>query len=278
VRTEPYELGVSTSLFAWDVQPPMPFPESVAILAEFGIHHVELWCNESPAHLDCGDQAQLAAARDALRHHDVRLHSAHIRHHPAERYGLALLDKTARGWAVDEATRQIEAMVYLGGEVAVLHPGSFPRSDVKARIEACCDAMAKILARFDGAPVRFALENQNRGEFCHDPDELLALVSAINSPRVGVCLDTSHANLYGNVLDFVRKCGEQIFAWHISDNDGRSDQHRVPFKGTIPWPAVMDAAEACGYRGVLMVELAGAMEPRKILSELVRVKTDLNCA
>ena len=42
----------------------------------------------------------------------------------------------------------------------------------------------------------------------------------------------------------------------MHDNRGRTDDHLVPFEGTIDWPAALTAVQKVGYEGPLMFEIA----------------------
>ena len=37
-------------------------------------------------------------------------------------------------------------------------------------------------------------------------------------------------------LDWLDKLKGRLSSIHLHDNDGRSDQHRIPFTGTVDWP------------------------------------------
>ena len=50
---------------------------------------------------------------------------------------------------------------------------------------------------------------------------------------VGICLDFGHAHLDGDIVDAVEMVSEHLIANHVHDNGGRTDDHLVPFEGTI---------------------------------------------
>ncbi len=80
-----------------------------------------------------------------------------------------------------------------------------------------------------------------------------------------VCIDTGHCNeaaYYSQVTpaEFIRRVGaaiggHKISVLHLHDNDGRSDQHKMPFSGSIDWKDTLDALDEVGYRGVYNLEL-----------------------
>jgi sugar phosphate isomerase/epimerase len=48
---------------------------------------------------------------------------------------------------------------------------------------------------------------------------------------------------------------EHLIATHVHDNHGRSDDHLMPFDGTIDWPASLTAVQKIGYDGTLLFEV-----------------------
>lgn len=51
---------------------------------------------------------------------------------------------------------------------------------------------------------------------------------------LGFCFDTGHANLIGiDMEDFITTLGHRLKVLHIHDNDGRRDQHQIPFTFTM---------------------------------------------
>ena len=75
-----------------------------------------------------------------------------------------------------------------------------------------------------------------------------------------VCVDTGHSNkamLFGNPnpADVIRRIGADIQVLHLNDNDGLTDQHKLPMSGNIDWNDVLDALDEVGYTGVYNMEL-----------------------
>ena len=42
-----------------------------------------------------------------------------------------------------------------------------------------------------------------------------------------------------NSLDQLERLKDRLIALHIHDNDGSSDQHKIPFTGSVDWPRFM---------------------------------------
>jgi sugar phosphate isomerase/epimerase len=94
-------------------------------------------------------------------------------------------------------------------------------------------------------------------------------------PDLGVCLDFGHAHLAGDLLDAIETLSGHVLTTHVHDNRGRTDDHLLPFEGTIAWDAALMALQKIGYEGVLMFELAAAAEPRLALERAEQVRERL---
>jgi sugar phosphate isomerase/epimerase len=97
------------------------------------------------------------------------------------------------------------------------------------------------------------------------------LEDELDLERLGLCLDTGHANILGDVSEAVEIAGGYVIATHLHDNDGRADAHQVPFTGGIDWPTVLMAFRKVGYEGTWIFELVGA-EPRVVLERAARAR------
>lgn len=87
------------------------------------------------------------------------------------------------------------------------------------------------------------------------PKFLAEEVSKIDSPYLGICLDTGHAAINGvEIGEAVRDCGKYLRCLHTHDNNGRDDQHLLPYHGEIDWDSFTDALAEIGYDGSLSFE------------------------
>jgi len=103
-------------------------------------------------------------------------------------------------------------------------------------------------------------EKENRdpkrfGAFIYDINEL---IDSIDSDALGICFDTSHANVTGlDMYNAISECGKRLMATHISDNDGSSDQHKTFFGGNIDWAKVIKGMMDIGYNNAFNLEIPG---------------------
>ena len=85
----------------------------------------------------------------------------------------------------------------------------------------------------------------------------------LESPRTGICLDFGHAFLMGDVADTIETVAEHLVTTHVHDNDGKKDDHLVPFDGRINWDIALMTMQKVGYDGTYLMELANPARRRR---------------
>ena len=106
-------------------------------------------------------------------------------------------------------------------------------------------------ARVNGARIR---------DFFADPIEFKYQYDRLNTRYKTICVDTGHTHEAESFWvpppeDMIRILGKDISILHLHDNSGHWDDHLLPGMGNIKWPAVFDALDDIGYRGVYNFEL-----------------------
>lgn len=108
----------------------------------------------------------------------------------------------------------------------------------------------KILLEAEKYKIKIALENTRQDEF------LEKILDNFSSPWLGVCYDSSHANLFSkNITYLLDKYSDRLMAIHLSDNDGQEDRHWLPQKGEIDWNNMMMKLKEIKYKGNLSFEV-----------------------
>ena len=80
-------------------------------------------------------------------------------------------------------------------------------------------------------------------------------VLEINHPNLGMCLDTGHANVFGDDCgEMVRMIAPVLKTLHVHDNLGDKDAHLLPFDGTVNWESFTAALREVGFSGVMSME------------------------
>lgn len=107
--------------------------------------------------------------------------------------------------------------------------------------------------------LRICLENLG-GHFA-SLESLLEVIRRVNSPALGICLDTGHLHIHVRDMtqeQFILGAGAYLHALHIADNDTSGDQHLMPFgRGTVDWSSVMRGLNAIGYEDCFNYEIPG---------------------
>ena len=93
--------------------------------------------------------------------------------------------------------------------------------------------------------------------------ELLDFVEFVDHPLVHACWDTGHANCEGSQYDDIMTLGKHLFAIHYNDNHGKSDEHLLPFMGTLNHDEVIHALVESKYNGYFTLECCSPIIPAK---------------
>jgi D-psicose/D-tagatose/L-ribulose 3-epimerase len=103
--------------------------------------------------------------------------------------------------------------------------------------------------------VTLCIEPLNRFEtyFLNTAADAVALMEAVNHPKVGILFDTFHANIEEkDVGAALRLCGKHLKHIHACEND-----RGAPGSGNVGWPGVFSAIKDIGYDGWVTIESFG---------------------
>jgi len=96
------------------------------------------------------------------------------------------------------------------------------------------------------------------GEIVSNTDALLRLMDAVGSDNFGAVLDTGHQHAQKEILPLsVEKLGGRIQYLHVSDNDGRTNEHLALGRGTVDWDGVFLALKKHAFSGYVAVDVGG---------------------
>ncbi len=179
-------------------------------------------------------------------------------HAPYADTNLAADDDLIREWIL----KRIRASIRFGSELeaacVVVHPGWTTATDrfMRGRAwELNLRSLRWLLRYAEEYGVDLLIENV--------PDSMPYLMVSVEDFELfyeemeyvmGMALDVAHANLRGEVAEFMRRFGDRVRHVHVSDNDGESDQHLPIGDGGIDWERVMDGLRGNGFSGWVVVE------------------------
>jgi len=273
-----HRFGVSTHLF----HETRLGREELADIAGHGFEAVEVFATR--AHFDYHDARAVAQLAEWLSDLQLAFHSMHAPIVDAIRggkwvgaYSIAAGDETRRKAAVAEIAATLKVAAAVPYRYLVVHLGipdgqSAPPTDNQP--DAARRSVEEIVALASEVNVRVALEVM--------PNKLSSATSICNLIEeqldgldVGICLDYGHANLMGDLGDEIETVSGHLWTTHVHDNDGRQDDHRVPFAGRIDWHAAIMETQKIGYDDVLMFEVADTGDPIEVLKRAVKARERL---
>jgi hydroxypyruvate isomerase len=129
------------------------------------------------------------------------------------------------------------------------------------------DTLCRVADMAEEEGVVFTLENLNLpvdhpGVPFGRAEDTLALVSAIDHPRLRLNLDLYHAQIgEGNLIELCRKCLPWIGEIQVADVPGRCE----PGTGEINYQGIAKALHAMNYRGPVGMEAFAAGDPEAAL-------------
>ena len=273
-----HRFGVSTHLF----HESRLTREHLADIAGHGFEAVEVFATR--AHFDYHDPAAAAQLAEWLSDLQLSFHSMHAPIVDAMRggkwvggYSIASGDENRRKAALAEIAAALKVAATVPFTYLVVHLGipdgqSAPANDNQP--DAARRSVDEIVGLAGAANVRVALEVMpnklsSAASICHLIEEQL------DGLDVGICLDYGHAHLMGDLGDAIETVSGHLWTTHVHDNDGRQDDHRVPFAGRIDWDAAIMETQKIGYDDVLMFEVADTGDPIEVLKRAVKARERL---
>ena len=178
---------------------------------------------------DPADSARAYAALEANRFGKLVAHGAYT-------MNLCTADADARAFAAELLEDDLRRMSALPGNFYNFHPGSHVGQGTEQGIEFIAAALKKALAH--DYPVTVLLETMagKGSEIGGRFEELKAIMDAVGSRNIGVCLDTCHVHdggydivndLDGVLAEFDRVVGlDKLKALHLNDSKNPFASHK----------------------------------------------------
>ncbi len=248
--------------------------EHLLEIRSFGFDCVELFATRT--HFDYHNPAAIADLQQWLAEAGLELRGVHApigESFAGGRWGppltLASADAAVRARALAEAEQALQVARRIPFGVLVAHLG-LPRPAENSRDAArrSIEALQKQAAPLG---VRVALE-VIPNELSRPPSLVYFVEEVIDAPEVGICLDFGHAHMDGDLVDAVETVSEHLITTHLHDNRGRTDDHLVPFDGTIDWAPALTAVQKVGYEGTLTFEIAAHGSAKETLRKMRKAR------
>ena len=173
-------------------------------------------------------------------------------------YDVSSLDETVRKGGVEYLQNIIRKMKIGGGTLlsGVSYAGwGVPDNylgDKRPYWEQSLKSMREILKVAEECGVTYCVEAVNRFETCliNTAEEALRYVSELDSPNIGVLLDTYHMNIEeNNIGDAIRLVGDKLTSFHTGENN-----RTAPGRGHLDWDEIFGALADINYKGRIVSE------------------------
>jgi len=248
-------------------------------IAAHGFEAVEVFATRT--HFDYHSAAAVADLQQWLAEAGLQLHGVHAptsESYVAGRWGapltLASADADARAKALDEARAALHIARRIPMRTLVAHVGlprtqsTSPTDNSRDSARRSIDELQREAARLDVHVAVEVIPNElsRAGSLVHFVEE------DIEAEGLGICLDFGHAHLDGDVLDAIETVSGHLLTTHVHDNRGKTDDHLVPFDGTIDWPSALTAVQKIGYDGTFILEIAAHGSTRETLKRAQKAR------
>ena len=188
-----------------------------------------------------------------------------VLHGPYNELFPCAIDPRARELARLRYRQALAAAVHFGADKVVLHGGYNPWLYYPVWYREQSAQFWREFAWEIPEGITLCLENVLEPE----PELLLDIVRAADSPRLGLCLDVGHVNAYSPVpvSQWIDRYGSRLRHLHMHNNDGSADTHSPVREGTLDIPAIAARAKAVSPEATFTLELPQAAESVRWLTE-----------
>ena len=183
--------------------------------------------------------------------------------------------------------RGLDITARIGAKWAVIHPVNDPSTlDVDTQLKLnhrVYDDLVDYAAKL-GIGIAFdnMVESPKGGpkphRFVSMPEELIAVHDSFNCDHVKLCWDFGHANtaVPERHPEALRMLGSRLVCTHVDDNNGKKDDHFLPFRGTVCWEEVMPVLKEIHYPGTLNLEVPfSTYMPGELRDDAVRLQASI---
>ena len=245
----------------------------------------------------CGNGKLVPEIRAEIEPTGLKFVDGHAPFGPWENYCLP--DESARPSMIARQKLALQLCADFDVHTITAHIGGIPpiffSYPAEHFIESTFRTLDELLPLAEKLDVTIAIENSWTP--ITTPERLLEVVRRYDSPRLGICYDSGHANLMAHPTDdpeaaaiktfgsfglpvpwddrILEKVLPEVVNCHLHDNDGLVDRHQLPGLGNIDWPHVMGLLEKAPRLRCVQDEAYPHKYGYFSTAENVRVFTDL---
>jgi Sugar phosphate isomerases/epimerases len=250
--------------------------ECLQPIRESGFSMIEV-CS-SPSHLDYHDLAAVHRAAGRISELGMTAHSFHAPF--ADHIDISALEKQRREESLREIFQAVEAAAVLRVSYFVIHPGPEHATpplphERQQRMENVVESLNRVAHRCRSLGLACVLENKLPHLLFGNTGDILQILEALDAVEAGVCLDTGHAHLSGDISHLLRKLSGHVRILHVHDNRRNYDDHLPPGDGMIDWKSLLHQLTREGFHGALILEIAATSETAHTLENARRGRAHL---
>lgn len=248
----------------------LPFSHLVEELGKVDVYHIELF-DESHHTLN---SHRVRVLKKTAQDRGLKL----TVHAPFMDINIASTVLSKRRTVLDRLKKSIRLADQLSARLWVFHPGLRTSvSNLYSSLEwqLNLQSVRDLLNAADQYGLRITIENTPEPFpfLLKSVEDFTRFYSKLGDVDLGLTLDVGHANVNGQLYDFIESFSDKIIHIHASDNDGTFDSHLGVGEGDIDWRRVADALREIDYQGVVIVE--SVKNIRESLETLQRLFSDI---
>lgn len=172
------------------------------------------------------------------------------------KYDISSLDEDVRLGGVEYLTNILKQVhkqggTFIGG-VSYAGWGVTDGANKPERLKASVKSMKEIIKVAEEYGITYCVEVVNRfeGSLMNTAKEAVEYVKLVDSPNIGILLDTFHMNIEEfNMGDAIRCAGPYLRGFHTGENN-----RVVPGKGHLDWDEIFKALKDVNYKGRIVSE------------------------
>lgn len=228
--------------------------DAILELEKHGYGYTELSDEHAAVLMERGDPKTVGEAFCAFaKAHHVQIPQGH----------LPLKARITTPDGMTQVKAFLDLFAAIGIRYAVLHCDKLsdePDLPLEERQRRNRGALCELTDYIQNTNIVICLENLGKSSFTQSAEDLLFFIRQLGDSHLGICLDTGHLHLAAcqSQREFILAAGQHLKALHLADNEGKTDQHMMPFgKGKVDFTEVFAALKEIGYEGIYNYELPG---------------------
>ena len=166
------------------------------------------------------------------------------------------------------ATRSLEICERLGIKDLVVHAGYDSDLGKTEWYEKNRDFYRLLFPFMEKAEVNVLTENTtknnlSRGFYLYTGADMVEFIEYVDHPLFNAVWDTGHGTSEGCQYDNVVALGKYLRGLHVHDNNGKADEHGIPYTGVLNLDSLICGLMDIGYKGYFTFETLNALRRSK---------------